>query len=64
LIPVNNHIDPADQVGYAKDLAAAARGYTMKAVRITGTENYAEEAPELLKRYERRACRLPISIVP
>ena len=24
----------------------------MKAVRITGTENYAEEAPELLKRYE------------
>jgi hypothetical protein len=30
----------------------AARGYTMKAVRITGTENYSEEAPELLKRYE------------
>ena len=25
----------------------------MKAVRISGTENYAEEAPELLKRYER-----------
>jgi SAM-dependent methyltransferase len=24
----------------------------MKAVRISGTENYAEEAPELLKRYE------------
>ena len=24
----------------------------MKVVRITGTENYAEEAPELLKRYE------------
>ena len=25
----------------------------MKAVRVSGTENYAEEAPELLKRYER-----------
>ena len=25
----------------------------MKTVRISGTENYAEEAPELLKRYER-----------
>ena len=24
----------------------------MKAVRISGTENYAEEAPELLKPYE------------
>ena len=24
----------------------------MKAVRISGTEHYAEEAPELLKRYE------------
>jgi hypothetical protein len=24
----------------------------MKAIRISGTENYAEEAPELLKRYE------------
>jgi hypothetical protein len=24
----------------------------MKAVRTSGTENYAEEAPELLKRYE------------
>ena len=25
---------------------------SMKAARISGTENYAEEAPELLKRYE------------
>ena len=24
----------------------------MRAVRVSGTENYAEEAPELLKRYE------------
>ena len=24
----------------------------MKAARISGTENYADEAPELLKRYE------------
>jgi protein-L-isoaspartate O-methyltransferase len=28
------------------------KGYEMKAARISGTENYADEAPELLKRYE------------
>jgi|HubBroStandDraft_2_1064218.scaffolds.fasta_scaffold38579_3 SAM-dependent methyltransferase len=39
-------------VAELRGFRAAARGYAMKAVRISGTENYAEEAPELLKRYE------------
>ena len=34
------------------DTCSAHERYTMKVVRISGTENYAEEAPELLKRYE------------
>jgi hypothetical protein len=36
-------------VAELRGFRAAARGYAMKAVRISGTENYAEEAPELLK---------------
>jgi hypothetical protein len=32
----------------------------MKAVRISGTENYAEEAPKLLKRYESISFADPI----
>ena len=40
----------------------------MRAVRISGTENYAEEAPELLKRYESicfaDAHRLVMHLIP
>ena len=31
---------------------AGGKIYSMKAVRVSGTEHYADEAPELLKRYE------------
>jgi 2-polyprenyl-3-methyl-5-hydroxy-6-metoxy-1,4-benzoquinol methylase len=40
----------------------------MRAVRVSGTENYADEAPELLKRYESisfaDAHRLVIDLIP
>ena len=40
----------------------------MRAVRVSGTENYAEEAPELLKRYESisfaDAHRLVMHLIP
>ena len=40
----------------------------MRAVRISGTENYAKEAPELLKRYESisfaDAHRLVMHLIP
>ena len=40
----------------------------MRAVRISGTENYADEAPELLKRYESisfaDAHRLVMHLIP
>jgi SAM-dependent methyltransferase len=34
------------------DTGSTSERCSMKAARISGTENYAEEAPELLKRYE------------
>src|SRR6516225_45349 len=47
---------------------SALRGFRMRAVRISGTENYAEEAPELLKRYESisfaDAHRLVVQLIP
>ena len=32
----------------------------MRTVRVSGTENYAEEAPQLLKRYESITFAMPI----
>jgi hypothetical protein len=35
----------------------------MKAVRVSGTEHYADEAPELLKRYESRVLGGVVDVV-